>query len=76
MCNVPDIIFDSAKRLGITEKALFRRIAKDRNLTEATADDRYERWFKRGETPDYITDWCLDLYREPFPLDASRIVSS
>lgn len=57
-----DIVFDTAKRLGVQPKALFRQVASEKGLTEATADSRFEEWFKHGSVPDYIQDWCLDKW--------------
>jgi hypothetical protein len=65
---VSDVVFDTARRLGITTKALFRRVAFQKGLTDATADNRFELWFCHGELPQYVSDWCDEQWREPYPL--------
>lgn len=65
------IVTDTAKRFGMSAKDLFHKVGVAKELTEATMDSRYERWFKYGETPTYVQDWCLDLWAQKGEADVS-----
>lgn len=60
-----DLIKDTAKKLGITEKVLFTRAANAKGFSNAleVADYRYQRWFKFGEITKPIEDWCIAQWR-------------
>jgi hypothetical protein len=60
-----DLIKDTAKKVGVSEKALFRRVYQDKGMSNALecADYRYQRWFKYGEIPAPVEDWCLTHWR-------------
>lgn len=61
-----DLVKDTAQRLNIEPKVLFKRVAYQKGFTNAdeVASDRFQRWLKFGEVPSYVSDYCLDQWRE------------
>lgn len=51
-----DPIQDAARKLGVTPKNLFRKVAEQKGFGNSleVADYRFMRWFKYGEIPDWI----------------------
>lgn len=62
-----DLIKDTSKKMGVAEKAVFMRASMDKGFTNASevADYRYTRWFKYGEVPTFVEEFCLTQWRAP-----------
>lgn len=61
-----DLITDTARKMGLEPKVLFRKATEEAKFTNylEVADYRFGRWFKWGEVPEYISDYCLTQWRE------------
>jgi hypothetical protein len=62
-----DLIIDTAARQGVQTKALFWKAAVNKGFTNAqeVSDYRFAKWFKYGEIPEWVTDYCLSFWRTP-----------
>lgn len=60
-----DLITDTAKKLGIAQRTVFDKAAEGKRFSNAAdvAEYRYLRWFKHGEVPLFVQDFCIQQWR-------------
>lgn len=59
-----ELIHDTAQRFGVAERILFEVASKEKGFSNylEVATYRFSRWFKYGEVPAWVQDYCLRLW--------------